>query len=243
LRAAGILVKNLHGSHPLLAQCLRITVGMPRENDVVIAALRTTRHAQLDLAGLDLGSHALASMADRRAALDHVLARLKYRPHAQREREARAILHAAGGEMPSGLMLTSDGVRSLASFGIETGAHTISHPILARTAADDAWREIRESRRVLEGLLGHSIALFAYPNGRPDADYQAEHVRMVREAGFAAAVSTAWGAGTPASDRMQLPRFTPWTRNPLKFDLLMLRNARHASWSCRSNGHASESMP
>jgi hypothetical protein len=26
---------------------------------------------------------------------------------------------------------------------------------------------------------------------------------------------------------MQLPRFTPWTRKPLRFDLLMLRNLRH----------------
>ena len=39
LRAAGILVKNLHGGHPLTANCLRITVGTPPENDALIAAL------------------------------------------------------------------------------------------------------------------------------------------------------------------------------------------------------------
>jgi histidinol-phosphate aminotransferase len=39
LRAAGILVKNLHGGHPLTAHCLRITVGTPPENDALIAAL------------------------------------------------------------------------------------------------------------------------------------------------------------------------------------------------------------
>jgi hypothetical protein len=27
---------------------------------------------------------------------------------------------------------------------------------------------------------------------------------------------------------LQLPRFTPWARQPLKFDLMMLRNLRHA---------------
>jgi histidinol-phosphate aminotransferase len=42
LRAAGILVKNLHGSHPALAQCLRITVGTPAENHALIAALKAT---------------------------------------------------------------------------------------------------------------------------------------------------------------------------------------------------------
>jgi len=38
LKAHRILVKNLHGWHPLLAQCLRITVGTPAENDLVLAA-------------------------------------------------------------------------------------------------------------------------------------------------------------------------------------------------------------
>jgi histidinol-phosphate aminotransferase len=39
LREAGILVKNLHGGHPLLVHCLRITVGTPAENDALIKAL------------------------------------------------------------------------------------------------------------------------------------------------------------------------------------------------------------
>ena len=39
LRAAGILVKNLDGGHPLTANCLRITVGTPPENDALITAL------------------------------------------------------------------------------------------------------------------------------------------------------------------------------------------------------------
>ena len=38
LKARHILVKNLHGWHPLLDQCLRITVGTPTENDLLLAA-------------------------------------------------------------------------------------------------------------------------------------------------------------------------------------------------------------
>jgi len=40
LANSGILVKNLHGVHPLLAHCLRITVGTPAENDLLLAALQ-----------------------------------------------------------------------------------------------------------------------------------------------------------------------------------------------------------
>jgi histidinol-phosphate aminotransferase len=39
LKARGILVRNLHGSHPLLAHCLRLTVGTPDENAKLIEAL------------------------------------------------------------------------------------------------------------------------------------------------------------------------------------------------------------
>ena len=39
LRDAGILVKNRNGVHPLLANCLRITVGTPGENGALLGAL------------------------------------------------------------------------------------------------------------------------------------------------------------------------------------------------------------
>ena len=42
MKARGVLVKNLHGSHPLLAQCLRITVGTAEENTLCLAALRAS---------------------------------------------------------------------------------------------------------------------------------------------------------------------------------------------------------
>jgi histidinol-phosphate aminotransferase len=40
LKARRILVKNLDGWHPLLSNCLRITIGTPKENDSLLAALR-----------------------------------------------------------------------------------------------------------------------------------------------------------------------------------------------------------
>jgi histidinol-phosphate aminotransferase len=42
MKQRGVLVKNLHGGHPLLAQCLRITVGAAEENTQCLAALRAS---------------------------------------------------------------------------------------------------------------------------------------------------------------------------------------------------------
>ena len=42
MKARGVLVKHIAGLHPLLANCLRLTVGTPEENDAMIAALKAS---------------------------------------------------------------------------------------------------------------------------------------------------------------------------------------------------------
>jgi histidinol-phosphate aminotransferase len=39
LKENGVLIKNVHGSHPLLENCLRVTVGTPEENQAFLTAL------------------------------------------------------------------------------------------------------------------------------------------------------------------------------------------------------------
>lgn len=40
LKQRGVLVKNLHGSHSALTECLRVTVGTPQENQMFLTALQ-----------------------------------------------------------------------------------------------------------------------------------------------------------------------------------------------------------
>lgn len=42
MKQRGVLVKHIAGLHPLLAHCLRLTVGAPGENDAMIAALKAS---------------------------------------------------------------------------------------------------------------------------------------------------------------------------------------------------------
>jgi len=42
----GVLVKCLDGGHPLLANCLRLTIGAPAENELMLAALDAGLDAQ-----------------------------------------------------------------------------------------------------------------------------------------------------------------------------------------------------
>ena len=46
LKQAGVLIKNLHGGHPLLAGCLRVTIGTPDQNQLFLEALKFTLQRQ-----------------------------------------------------------------------------------------------------------------------------------------------------------------------------------------------------
>jgi histidinol-phosphate aminotransferase len=40
LRAQGVLVKDFSGGHPLMENCLRLTIGTPEENRILLAGMR-----------------------------------------------------------------------------------------------------------------------------------------------------------------------------------------------------------
>lgn len=193
-------------------------------NDTVIETVRCCQQPILDLTPLGLGQHDLASIEARQQAISSLLNQIKYQPLAQRLETVGSIAEIARVDLPNDLMMTAQQVKALRQAGMGIGAHTVHHPILARSESADAEREIADSRDFLQALLREPVKLFAYPNGKPETDYRREHVEMARRLGFKAAVSTAWGVARRNSDPFQLPRFTPWERSRWRFSLSLLRN-------------------
>jgi peptidoglycan/xylan/chitin deacetylase (PgdA/CDA1 family) len=193
-------------------------------NDRIIAAIRRCGLPELDLASLGLGTHPVGTTQARRDAIDALIGNVKYVDGRLREETANRITEVANVRVPTDLMMTTAQLRALRAAGMQVGAHTVTHPIMARLSLKDARQEVARSRDAIQDALGEPIDLFAYPNGKPGIDYLAEHAALVRELGFAAAVCTGWGAADRATDTMQLPRFTPWDRVRAKFGARMLRN-------------------
>lgn len=193
-------------------------------NDTIIEGARRLPDGKIDLGSGFGGARDIQSDSDRSMLAQDVIRRLKYMPPQEREQSAREFATAVGQPLPDDLMMTTAELRRLAEAGMEIGAHTISHPILAELDAAKAAEEILGGKRRLESLLQRPVTLFAYPNGRPDKDYTAEHVRIVRESGFLGAVSTAPGVAARGHTPFELPRFTPWDKAPARFALRMARN-------------------
>ena len=67
---------------------------------------------------------------------------------------------------------------------IEIGGHTSRHPILARASRERQREEIENNLETIAGWTGRPVRAFAYPNGRPDMDYTATTVDLLRELGI-----------------------------------------------------------
>jgi peptidoglycan/xylan/chitin deacetylase (PgdA/CDA1 family) len=199
-------------------------------NDTVIEAIRRAP-VELDLSDLGFGRHVLADPGARVKAIASILPVLKYLPQAERLQRAGAIADRVGADLPTDLMMTEEQVRRLHRSGIEIGAHTVNHPILANADDDTARREIFTSKQRLEDITGSEVTSFAYPNGGPGRDYSGRDVDLVRQAGFDLAVSTAWGAAPTMRDVMQIPRIAPWDRTAFRFGMRLVRAYRERTAS------------
>jgi peptidoglycan/xylan/chitin deacetylase (PgdA/CDA1 family) len=183
-------------------------------HDTVIEAVRRFPSQTVDLEWMGLGTRTIGNVESRLALIDAIVGKLKYAPFAERAEKCLRLAEMVAGPLPNDLMMSSEQVRELSRLGMRIGAHTHDHPILSRLSSDQAKAQIVKSREVLSDIVGSTPSMFAYPNGKPGLDYTDEHVAMVKEAGFAAAVSVAFGTASRTTDHHQVPRFCPWDRDP-----------------------------
>ena len=196
-------------------------------NDTIIESIRSTAAREIDATSLGLGVLEMETTEQKRLVLEKLLTKIKFLSPQDRSDAVDLVKEHCAAELPDDLMMTTEQVRALRQAGISVGAHTVNHPILTRISDDQARKEIADNRERLESILGERVNLFAYPNGKLGRDYAAEHVEIVRKAGFLAAFTTNWGACSRQSDIFQLPRFSPWDWSRFSYAMRLMRNYRY----------------
>jgi peptidoglycan/xylan/chitin deacetylase (PgdA/CDA1 family) len=111
-----------------------------------------------------------------------------------------------------------DQVISLHREGFEVGSHTCSHVDLGNVSAEEARREILESRAELEQRLAAPVTLFAYPYGDVSR-MTPERRALVKAAGFQCCCSCFGGLNATGTDPFQLRRVpvSSWYGSPYHF--------------------------
>jgi GT2 family glycosyltransferase/peptidoglycan/xylan/chitin deacetylase (PgdA/CDA1 family) len=83
-------------------------------------------------------------------------------------------------------LLTLDQIGEMRRCGVEFGSHTLTHPWLPELSDDNLRREVGDSKRRLEDMLGTQVTTFAYPFGGVDQRVRA----AVVDAGYELAFTT-----------------------------------------------------
>jgi peptidoglycan/xylan/chitin deacetylase (PgdA/CDA1 family) len=197
-------------------------------NDAVAEAVRQAPGSRLSIPELQLADADISSMLKRGAVAQALINKIKHASPQQRAQSVQRITDRCGATSPTNLMMSAAQVKLLHDSGMEVGAHTQTHPILQVLDPESARREIDGSRQELEKIIQARVTAFAYPNGRPGEDYGQRERELVAELGFQYTVATRWGAAMATTDKYQLPRFTPWDRQPAKWLARLLLTFRDA---------------
>jgi peptidoglycan/xylan/chitin deacetylase (PgdA/CDA1 family) len=149
--------------------------------------------------------------SDRRQVINQLL-RVHYRLDGGRtEQFLNGIAEATGSgrapkEAADGQWMTWDMIREMSAAGMDFGAHTVTHPILANLTAEEQGMEVCESRLRLEKQLDRPITSLSYPVGKRES-FNEDTRAALSNHGFDWAFSYYGGHSSGADvDRYDIPR-------------------------------------
>jgi peptidoglycan/xylan/chitin deacetylase (PgdA/CDA1 family) len=98
-------------------------------------------------------------------------------------------------------------VRELRASGMEIGAHTYSHPNLARLSREETEKELRVSRDLIGDRLGAPVELLAYPFGKPRVHFTSTTMEVARATGYSLAAAVTFRGVRKSDSLLEIPRF------------------------------------
>lgn len=95
----------------------------------------------------------------------------------------------------NGEYMNWDEVRDISKRGVEIGSHTTNHQSLTNCTEEEVYHELTTSKERIEKEIGVSVTAFSYPKGRVNRKIS----EFVKKAGYAHAITTAYGTNTRES--------------------------------------------
>lgn len=178
--------------------------------DAIAYSVKHTDRPSIHYPELSPEPVSLATVADRRRAIEMILGYVKEIPEEMRlvfqDRLYRDLGVRPSDRVADRMHLSWDEVRNMSACGIEFGSHSVTHPILANVSRRQLEEEVSESKRMIERNTGQEVLAFAYPAGRTSR-FNKMAEEAVARAGYSYAVSYEEGlASQDRSDPYSLSR-------------------------------------
>jgi peptidoglycan/xylan/chitin deacetylase (PgdA/CDA1 family) len=179
--------------------------------DEIAWMIRSSKRDTLRLAENWLDEPLKLDRSDRRQVINQLL-RACYRLDGCRTKQfLDGIAEETGSgrapkEAANEQWMTWDMIREMSAGGMDFGAHTVTHPILANLTAEEQGMEVCESRLRIEKQLDRPITSLSYPVGKRES-FNDETRAALSKHGFDWAFSYYGGHSSGADiDRFDIPR-------------------------------------
>ena len=179
--------------------------------DEIAWMIRSSKRDTLRLAENWLDEPLKLDRSDRRQVINQLL-RACYRLDGCRTKQfLDGIAEETGSgrapkEAANEQWMTWDMIREMSAGGMDFGAHTVTHPILANLTAEEQGMEVCESRLRIEKQLDRPITSLSYPVGKRES-FNDETRAALSKHGFDCAFSYYGGHSSGADiDRFDIPR-------------------------------------
>jgi peptidoglycan/xylan/chitin deacetylase (PgdA/CDA1 family) len=183
-------------------------------HDQVFAALSRTTVSELAGFVPRKASLSLTSLKKKLEAQKQILEYLWSVGREEREtailqlQERLEVVETTNAETPR-LMLSWEEISEISRNSIQFGAHTVTHPILAKLTVEEARQEIFRSKKTIDNVLKGAVTAFAYPVGRRN-DFTETTKALVEEAGFCCGLTMVFGSNDVETDLYEMRRIVPW---------------------------------
>jgi peptidoglycan/xylan/chitin deacetylase (PgdA/CDA1 family) len=114
-----------------------------------------------------------------------------------------ATFYVTAGFLDKPGYLSTDQLQELSGLGFEIGSHSMTHPYLSDVDEATLLHEVRDSKALLEQIIGRQVDHFSCPGGRFDG----RTIFAVKAAGYRTLANSTPRANSPSTDLFSLGRF------------------------------------
>jgi peptidoglycan/xylan/chitin deacetylase (PgdA/CDA1 family) len=121
-------------------------------------------------------------------------------PYSEIERQITKIFISKNNKLRT--FISPEEIQEMAQGKIEFGSHTVNHAILTEESEDTIDEELLQSKKTLEKIVGQTIDMISYPNGK----YSKKIIQKARSFGYKYGFTTTRGCVNQKNKLMALPR-------------------------------------
>lgn len=119
-----------------------------------------------------------------------------------KELDMKATIFMISSQIDSGYYMSADQLKEMQDYGIDIESHTANHVYLDTLSYNEQLKELTDSKKRLEEVLGKEVTSIAYPYG----NYNEDTIKAAEAAGYTLGFTTNKGLDKQTSNKLKLDR-------------------------------------